>query len=197
MSIAEQVGKTSKPEEIAELVTGDLFLIKANIGSPMQMLNTFRMRHEEQLRYNPQNIAKGLLFYETYYDARTDTRHGHWAGLALKGREAYFFDSLGIFPDDQLNKISTSRLMGNHNRRHIAMVLHDLMQRGYKIHYNPNKLQEDVPAVSTCGRYVALFLEEAIKQKDPYAYMKQALDPFKRKGENFYDEAIVRYSLKD
>lgn len=193
-TLKQKVAETFSPEQVAEEVTGDLFLIKANIGSPMHMLSAFRSRHEEQMRYNPSSITKGLVFYETYHDVRTDVRHGHWCAIALKGREVFFFDSLGIFPDDELTKISMKRMLGNHNRRYIAMMLHELMQRGYKIHYNPNKLQEDIPAVSTCGRFVVVFLEEAIKQADPYGYIKQLLEPYKYKGERYYDEAVVRYT---
>ena len=193
-TVKNKVGETSTPEELADKVTGDLFLVKANIGSPMRMLSAFRSRHEETMRYNPKAITKGLVFYETYYNALTDIRHGHWCALGLKGKNAYFFDSLGIFPDDELTKINMQRMLGNHNRRHIAMMLHDLMQRGYKIHYNPIKFQEDVPSVSTCGRYVVVFLEEAIKEEEPYKYLQSILESYRDKGEKYYDEAVVRYT---
>ncbi len=197
MDIKEQIARTYSPEEIADNVSGDLFLIKANIGDPFLMTKAFISRHQEKLRNNPEGITKGLVFYEVYYDVRTEKHNGHWAALALKGKEAYFFDSIGSFPDEELALISKARMDCNHNRRHIGLMLYDLSQAGYRIHYNSYKFQENVPQVSTCGRYCIMFLEEAIKTpNDPYTYMKNALEVLRKPGEKYYDGAIVRYRVK-
>jgi hypothetical protein len=187
--------RTFTPEEIAQNVEGDVYMIKANMHNVEKMISMYLRVHEAKLHYNPRAVTKSIIFYQTLYDVRTEVIHGHWTGLALIGKEAYFFDSLGMFPDDELNRMNPNslRISCTHSRRNIGNMLYGLSQQGYKINYNPVMFQEDKPQINTCGRYVIMFLNEAIMHTDPYRYMEDELLPYKRAGEKYWDNAIIRY----
>lgn len=195
--LLEKIGKSFKAEEIAEIVKDSLFLIKVNLGDPQEMMKTFIQAHNKKMIFNHTTITKALVFYETNYNIRTNAHTGHWAGLALRGKEAYFFDSLGIFPDDELDRINKQKMSNTPSVRYLGLMLYDLSKAGFNIHYNPIKFQEDKAGINTCGRFVCMFLEEAIYHKDPYKYMKDKLDGFKNNTEKYYDEAIVRYKERE
>lgn len=140
-------------------------------------------------------ITKALIFYETGSDPMMNTKQGHWCCMFFRYPNIYFFDSLGLFPDDQLNKIPMSyRTKSNQVERRLGKIFYALTQKGYKIHYNDKKYQEEKNDVATCGRYCRLFLTECIDDNvDPYIKMKRILKFYKLKNEKFYDNAIVRY----
>lgn len=140
------------------------------------------------------NIKKALIFYETGYDLRNKTRTGHWCCMASRDKDVYFFDSIGLFPDDQLEHIPDHlRITTNQSERTIGQILRILMKKGFKIHYNDKKLQENVSTVNTCGRYCCLFLNEAVEMGgNPYINMINILENYKG-DEKYYDQAIVKY----
>jgi hypothetical protein len=142
--------------------------------------------------YRPVKI---LVFYETDSDPIKGTRMGHWCCMGIKGKDIYFFDSLGLFPDDELDKISPDyRKATNQGERVVGKILYQLANRGFRIHYNDLPFQETGPGINTCGRYCALFLGSAINGKgDPYLKMVRLLNPYKEMGE-YYDDAIIRYN---
>lgn len=182
-------------DEIADEVGEDVYMIKANMNNVEEMIKTFIRDHESKLKYNEKAVTRAIVFYQTYYDVRTEVINGHWTAIALRGHDAYFFDSLGIFPDDELNRLNpnTIRLNCSHGRRNIGNMLYGLSLRGYRIHYNPKVFQEDKPSINTCGRYVILFLRDAVRYRDPYKYIDDALSPHKKESERYYDNAIIRY----
>ena len=117
-------------------------------------------------------IVKGLIFYQTGIDMRTNSKLGHWCCLAVRGNDVYFYDSLGIFPDDELNRIPISfRMRTNQNERLLGSILYQLKKKGFRIHYNDIKMQEDKDGVNTCGRYCALFLKVVESEGNPYINM--------------------------
>lgn len=179
--------KTFNENELKTLIGHDLKIITPeNRIAVMSLLN---------LCTNiPSYIGKAMIFYQTGYDVVHEVRNGHWCCIAIRYPDVFFFDSLGLFPDDELNKIPYSyRIRTNQNERLLGHILFEAKKRGFNIHYNNSKLQQDGKGINTCGRYCVMFLNEAIKANDPYKYMVERLDPYKEDGERFYDNAIVKY----
>lgn len=136
-----------------------------------------------------------MVFYETDIDPIFNKKYGHWACLAIKYPNVYFFDSLGIFPDDELNEIKPLyREVSGQSSRSLGKILYRLSNIGYNIHYNDIKFQEDRSGINTCGRFCALFLTDAlIKESNPYGNLLKLLNKYKKPNEKYYDNAIVRY----
>jgi hypothetical protein len=86
---------------------------------------------------------------------------GHWACMIInkKQKVVYWFDSYGIFPDDEINYIDPRyRRMTNQNKRYVGQFLYELSQMGYQIRYNNIQLQSFNTSIATCGRYCGLFI---------------------------------------
>ena len=144
-------------------------------------------------RLNPNKICNFLIHYET--SNRDGRRSGHWCAMSVKGNNVYFFDSLGLFPDDELKKISSYyRLISGQQERDIGKILYNLSCRNYKINYNDIKFQQDSPDISTCGRFCACFFSIVRSTNtDPYRNMKNLLNLYRKKGEDYLDESVVRW----
>lgn len=147
---------------------------------------------------NKGEISNFLVHYET--GMTNGVRNGHWCCISIKGNNVYFFDPLGLFPDEELKKIDTRyRVESGQVRREIALILLSLKRSGYNIHYNDIKFQRDSPEISTCGRYCVCFFETVRKltsNEDPYIKMREILNNYRKNGETYYDEAVVRWCKK-
>lgn len=159
-------------------------ITKDNKGDILKKIDKRRKKGE---------ISNFLIHYET--GNNNGVRHGHWCAIAVKNDNVYFFDPLGLFPDDELKKISpVYRSISGQDERDIAKTLLRLKRAKYNIHYNDIKFQKDSPEISTCGRYCAMFFDTVRKyNSDPYLEMRRILKEFRRSGELYYDEAIVRW----
>lgn len=182
----KDIAKSYTENELRNLIAGDVRIVTPehrerilNLANASRILN---------------DIVKALIFYETNYDPVNMVRNGHWCALGIRGKNIYFFDSLGLFPDDQLDKIPAKfRLQSNQNKRTLGNILYELMNKGFKVHYNDIPFQENDVNVNTCGRYCALFLNEGLESPgDPYVNMKKILNKYKQPEENNYDNAIIR-----
>lgn len=183
----EELDKTFSLKELECKLTGDVFLIQPARPDCIYMLQPFTRTHRLNLLTNPDTITKAVAFYQTGYNIRTNVKYGHWSCLVLRGKEAFFFDSLGLYPDNELNRI------GGDKKRYIGLLLYELSLGGFKIHYNNIKFQKDNLFINTCGRYVILFLNDMMKYPDPFEALKNTLAPYKEAGEKYYDNAIIRY----
>ncbi len=92
-----------------------------------------------------------FLLYETR------NQFGHWCLLCTDRRHIYFFDSYGIFPDEELKY--TDKTFRKNNNMSIPYLTELLLHnRSNKImEYNAQKLQEMRPDIATCGRWCILF----------------------------------------
>ena len=134
-------------------------------------------------------ISKYLIHYETGSD--NNARYGHWTCMVLDNYKKYitFFDSYGIFPDDELKKISLQyRKESGQQNRDLGVFLAKAIKNGYKVFYNEHQLQEDRPGINTCGRYCGLFLRmQPMNVDDFYYFLKQ----FTKKSTLSLDQVIV------
>lgn len=140
------------------------------------------------------NRINYLVHYQTGDNGVSRT--GHWACMSVIGKNIYFFDSLGLFPDNELNKInSTYRVTSGQTQRVLGRILFTLSQQGFNIYYNDTQYQNNLPSVATCGRYCAAFMRymATFNEKDPYNGFKAYIGKFRLPNEKFYDQAIVRW----
>jgi len=82
--------------------------------------------------------------------------YGHWVLLLRhpKKKTIEFFDSYGIFPDDQIKKIpdEINKMVGQG-----FIYLTDLLVKSpYKIIYNSEPVQKMSTKISSCGRHLCL-----------------------------------------
>jgi hypothetical protein len=89
-----------------------------------------------------------LLLYQITHNI------GHFCCVFLNSDGVNFFDSYGIFPDDELKKMDVNRRTDPalfHNRSYLANLLFDAHLHGYNIIYNETPLQEK--GTATCGKW--------------------------------------------
>lgn len=107
-------------------------------------------------------------YYMIYYQTsnKKGQRYGHWCGLIIHPeiRQIWFFDSYGGFPDDQLEHIDDDhRVVSNQINRDVGEFLYSMTRRRYKIRYNERCIQQLDKNISTCGRYIGLWIKKDIQ----------------------------------
>lgn len=124
---------------------------------------------------------KDFLNYLTKYDAvvllyMSTYVYGHWTCIFRRRNQIIFFDSYGIFPDDELNfkvseeisQLKFSDVIRNHMR-------HVLAHTTYTFHYNQYVLQgnQSTPfgPIATCGKHVLCRLAYKNLSTDEYVRM--------------------------
>ena len=85
-------------------------------------------------------------------------KNGHWVCLVRYLKKGVptieFFDSYGIFPDDEKKKIRDDFLVSSGQKYNkLAELLLRASDR-YRIEFNNYKLQKISPDIATCGRHV-------------------------------------------
>lgn len=98
--------------------------------------------------FNPYNAIS--LLYEL------KNNYGHWVLLLRhqKNNTIEFFDSYGMFIDDQLKHVSDE--FRNNSGQKFIYLSKLLADSKYKIIYNSVKIQEKKNGVSSCGRHLCL-----------------------------------------
>lgn len=108
-------------------------------------------------------------------------KSGHWVCLLKHGSTIEFFDSYGLFPDDEKHHIDPSFLLSsNQQTNHLVKLLLDAQKRGYRIEYNNYHFQNK--NASTCGRHVIariLMKNYNIEQYNKFikSFKKEGLSP--------------------
>lgn len=128
------------------------------------------LTYRELEEYDNINDALGnhkalILLYET------KPNYGHWTCVFKVGKnKIQFFDSYGLFIDDEMNFVPNIFKETNYNDyRHLSKLLYN---SGYKIYYNNYKLQSDSTdeqQINTCGRFVAVRLALRDLTEDQFA----------------------------
>jgi hypothetical protein len=120
-----------------------------------------------------------VILYET------KPQYGHWITV-LKHPESNtieFFDSYGLFCDDQLDFISNR--FRKENNEVYPKLSEMLYNSQYKIIYNKTQLQKYRQDISSCGRHVAFRI--VMKDTPLHEYVKLLTD-------NMYDpDTVVTY----
>lgn len=105
--------------------------------------------------------------------------HGHWVALFRrenrKGNvEIEFFDSYGIFPDEQLFWTDkTVRKQLHHDYPYLTKLLYKA-PRNYDLIYNEYPFQKFGKGVNTCGRWCVHRLQNKDKSLNEYVRMVKA-----------------------
>ena len=81
------------------------------------------------------------------------TNYGHWTCLIKRDNNILeFFDSYGIFPDQELNNIDKDFRTVNNMK--IPYLSYLLIKSPYELQYNNYMFQAKSKNISTCGRWV-------------------------------------------
>jgi hypothetical protein len=118
---------------------------------------------------------------------------GHWVALIRINDNLIFFDSYGIYPDDELNFVSriTNRLLGNKYN-----VIRNLMKSNPKLkpQFSKTKYQRDSVGVNTCGRWVCIALNMLYQHQYTLPEMKRIFDGQVKEEGKPYDLLAVDYT---
>jgi len=84
------------------------------------------------------------------YQSKDDRMYGHWTCIFEEGRTIHFYDSYGVFPDDEFRFEAMRKA-----NPVVTRWLMDKEKQGYRIEYNEHPHQS---RGSTCGRHVGMRL---------------------------------------
>lgn len=163
-------------------------IIWANrIGTPnYHLVSIDRLSEEDLFNMLTAPNANYLLHYSLSGNV------GHCTALAVRGKVISFFDPIGEFVDDQY-KFTTNP----YKNRSLGNVLAYLSERGYRVHYNHLKLQQNTPGINTCSLWCLLFLKLAsANPESSYKAVLATVRPYHIPSDKYYDNALCRYLLK-
>jgi hypothetical protein len=125
----------------------------------------------------------------------SEKNSGHWVSLMKVGKELTFFDSYGIYPDDELNFISKmkNRLLGQ-GRQEIRRLMKTGEKIKFKCFFSKTKYQSDNQNVNSCGRWVCLSVHMLYQQKYSLPEMKKIIDEVKKTTGKPYDIIVVDFT---
>ena len=116
-----------------------------------------------------------VLLYEK------EPKVGHWVGLLRKNGIIEFFDSYGIFPDNEKRYINRQFInLSGQRQNKLAQLLYDAWKK-YRVEYNDHHLQIMKDGVSTCGRHVISRIWHKNMTIDEY---DKFINSFRNKGLN-------------
>lgn len=99
-----------------------------------------------------------LLLYQTHPNV------GHFCCVFSNHEGINFFDSYGLFPDDQLLKMSNSRRNEiHHDRAYLDMLLYN---QSTPVIYNEHQYQSY--GTSTCGKWCAIRMDQSNLSNDEF-----------------------------
>lgn len=123
-------------------------------------------------------LSKYLTLEDIIYEEKpivilyeTEKNYGHWTCLFFGPKGLEFFDSYGIYPDDELVK---SHYSPSYNM--LSNIMLDYMHRGGKVEYNNYKFQKHSIKVNTCGKHCVFRIKNRSRNIDEY---KKYLDKLK------------------
>ena len=85
---------------------------------------------------------------------KTSENSGHWTCLCRNGNMIYYFDSYGVAPDGELNRISLGLRYQLHENQLSLTRLIRTIPSGFTFSYNTKQFQQYSPNINTCGRWV-------------------------------------------
>ena len=117
---------------------------------------------------------------------------GHWTCLIRVDDNLIFFDSYGIYPDNELNFVSrlTNKLLGNK-----YATIRDLMKSSnLNLFYSKTKFQKELPHIATCGRWCCIAIQMLYQLRYSLGDMKRILDKQVKRENKPYDLLAVDYT---
>ena len=122
---------------------------------------------------------------------------GHWVVALRINEKVIFFDSYGLYPDDQLDFISKikNRLLGQ-SHPEIRRLMKGIEKYGLKAWYSKTKYQSEGDNISTCGRWVCLAIHFLYQLQYSLEDMKRIFDKVKEETGKPYDIACIDFTSK-
>ena len=117
---------------------------------------------------------------------------GHWVVLIRNNDSLIFFDSYGIYPDDELNFVSRlqNKLLGNK-----YSTIRNLMKSSeLKLFYSKTKYQKERPNINTCGRWCCVAINMLHQLKYSLEEMKKIMDRQVTETGKPFDLLVVDYT---
>lgn len=110
-----------------------------------------------------ENYCHAVLFYDIGTD---EAKIGHWIAVIVdqKNKIIYHWDSYGLDPDEENAILNT----GDHQ---YSNLLNIMVNNGYTLDINKEKIQNDLENVATCGRHSALRINFFHLSNDVYNKM--------------------------
>jgi hypothetical protein len=122
----------------------------------------------------------------------TASKTGHWCSLSRRGNTLIWFDSYGLDIDSEFRYIPIKIQITLHESR--KYLTHLVDNSDFNLVYNGHKLQSRKSYVSTCGRFVVLWLmkfNEGYDLERFYEYLDFMADQLNVKGPLKYDCVVL------
>lgn len=120
-------------------------------GKPLKLMKYNEFAHHNDIEDCFGKYDHVLVMYMTTSEFR-----GHWCLLVRSGNQIQFFDSYGMFMDDQLDFSKDEQFKAQHNMYYPFLT--KLLYKSPKVvNYNELQLQNWKSNTNTCGRWCALF----------------------------------------
>lgn len=142
-----------------------IFLKKYNVKHKILLYDELNYIDIKDFIKDMENNVSYIILY------RSSNNYGHWVCINKVNNIICFFDSYGIFPDDEKKYINEDFLFNSNQLYNRLSEL--LYESKYDIHYNEVKLQKKCRNISTCGRHVICFL---LSNKNIEDYQRYILD---------------------
>jgi hypothetical protein len=138
--------------------------------------------------YNYKTIEDALGPYKTLVILyETSDNFGHWVCVYLYNNILWFFDSYGLWPDDELTYIDPRFRIKNYEQFDYLSILLGISD--YEVDYNNFQLQLEDEGINTCGRWcVARIINKDLTTDEFY-------EVFKNDEIGLSDEKIVDFTL--
>jgi hypothetical protein len=122
----------------------------------------------------------------------TSEKRGHWCSLSRRGNTLIWFDSYGLDVDAEFRYIPIKIQITLHESKRYLTKLID--NSDFECEYNGYQLQSKKSFVSTCARFVILWLlkfNEGMDLLDFYKYLDFLAESLNFKGSLKYDLVVL------
>ncbi len=122
----------------------------------------------------------------------TSENRGHWTSLSRRGNLLIYFDSYGLDVDGEFRYIPLKIRMTLHeNKKYLTNLIDN---SNFDCVYNGHRLQSRKSYVSTCGRWVVLWLmkfNDGYDLDEFYKYLDFMVESLNVKGDLKYDLVVL------
>lgn len=127
------------------------------------------MYHELKNYNNIDDILKNNSCVILY---QSTINYGHWCCINKIDNKIYFFDSYGLFPDNQKKYLKPDKTIKKLNQKNqMKRLLLNALNNNYEIYYNHNLLQNK--NTSTCGYWCIAFIKYNKSENEFYDYINR------------------------
>lgn len=136
----------------------------------LNLIDTNIIMYHNLKKYN--NILEILKNNSAVILYQSTLNYGHWCCINKIDKNIYFFDSYGMFPDNQKKYLRPDKQMKKLNEKNqMRRLLLNTIDLGYTCYYNHNLLQGK--NTSTCGYWCVSFIKYNKSENDFYNYIER------------------------